>query len=150
MAHFEYNNMFHAKVLLHKVHALRPRLVSIGVIMRAVQPFEHVSLEMSQKVGLVAQVIWSLLQLKVLADIDCPLSSGCNIIDVAISCQHSQTAVRYISLPLIRGENKRSAIVEVHADRAIRQGVTHPVFVAVIHPSHNKIGCIRYLTKGSF
>lgn len=84
MAHLEYNNMFHAKVLLHKVHALRSRLVSIGVIMRAVQPLEHVPLEMSQKVRLVAQIIRSLLQLKVLADIDCPLSSSCDIIDVAI------------------------------------------------------------------
>ena len=54
MAHFEYNNMFHAKVLLHKVHALRSRLVCIGVIMRPVQPLEHVPLEMSQKVSLVA------------------------------------------------------------------------------------------------
>lgn len=54
MAHLEYNNMFHAKVLLHKVHALRSRLVSIGIIMRAVQPLEHVPLEMSQEVCLVA------------------------------------------------------------------------------------------------
>lgn len=84
MAHLEYNNMFHAKVLLHKVHALRSRLVSIGIIMRAVQPLEHVPLEMSQEVCLVAQIIWSLLQLKVLADIDCSLSSSCHIVDVTI------------------------------------------------------------------
>ena len=83
MAHLEYNNMFHAEVLLHKVHTLRSRLVSIGVVMRAVQPLEHVPLEVSQKVGLVAQIIRSLLKLKVLADIDCPLSSCCDIIDVA-------------------------------------------------------------------
>jgi hypothetical protein len=82
MAHLEHYNMFHAKVLLHKVHALCSRLVSIGVVMRAVEPLEHVPLEVSKKVCLVAQIIRSLLQLKILADIDCPLSSSCHIIDV--------------------------------------------------------------------
>ena len=120
MAHLEYNNMFHAKVLLHKVHALRSRLISIGVVMRAVQPLEHVPLKVSQEVCLVTQIIRSLLQLKVLADIDCPLSSSCNVVDVATPSQNPQPAERYIGLPLVRRENKRSAIVEMHADRAIR------------------------------
>jgi len=110
MAHLEYNNMFHAKVLLHKVHALRSRIISICVVMRAVQPLQHVPLEVSQEVCLVAQVIRSLLQLKVLANIDCPLPSSRDIIDVAIVRSDPQSAGRYIYTYHLLGERIREVL----------------------------------------
>ena len=41
-------------------------------------------------------------------------------------------------LHLIRAQNERCAVVEVHTDATIRKRIAHAVLVAVVHPAHDE------------
>ena len=76
MTHLEDNDVFHAEVLLDKVHALRPINVLKRVFIIAVQSIHDVPLKVFQQIYLVLEILRELRDRVILPDIDLSMSSG--------------------------------------------------------------------------
>ena len=82
MTHLKYNNMFHPQIFLYEVHAFRPLSVFEGILIVAIEPVHDVSLKMFQQVHLGFEVIRILRHGIVLPNIDRPVSSRRDIIEM--------------------------------------------------------------------
>jgi hypothetical protein len=98
MTHLEDNDVFHAKILLDKVHAPRPIDVLKGVFIVAVQSVHDVPLKVFQQIHLILEILREFRDRVILPYIDLSVSSGRDKVKVAL--QKGQSAARVVKLTL--------------------------------------------------
>ena len=121
MTHLKYNNMFHPQIFLYEVHAFRPLSVFEGILIVAIEPVHDISLKMLQQVHLGLEIIGILRHGIVLPNVNRPVSSRRNIVEMTTRQTYLDNQVINIyegkeNVLLVWGEHERRAIVEMHAN----------------------------------
>jgi hypothetical protein len=134
--------MLHSQVSLDKNHAVLEILVDISIFVVFVIQFpHHVVLKMLEQKHLVVEFSWVIVD-----GVICAMSmysiafARCVDVIKVPACQRELTwRLRLTGNSLLtRRQHDITGIVEVHTDRPICHGKTHPVLSAVIQPTVDK------------
>ena len=141
MAQLEHDNMLHPQILLHPLHPLLPTHILEGILVLAVQPIHDIPLKMFQQVHLALQLVRIGVHRVRLAHEYRSVSPGGDVVEVSANTTSSAFASgngKKGNVHFIRAQHQTGTIVEVHSNTPVRQGVSHAILVAVVHPTYDE------------